>query len=231
MKNLLLLGLLVFFGTQLLAQNPDILGTWYVYKYSTAFSGEKPLPQTTPQISPFITFIDSPNPDNMLGDTGCNTFTASISYNQNESYTIDALSITQETCNDPVAEDFTDVFHEFIGEGNEATYLFFTENGEQKLLLNGMLESELYLQREPLSVSEFSANTFKVYPNPASEKLFVTSENISIDKIAVFSITGKKVLDIKSVNDFIDVSKLSKGMYFLEISSGDEKSVQKFIKN
>lgn len=231
MKKILLLVFLLIFGTQLFAQNADILGTWYVYKYSTAFGGEAPLPQTDPQIMPFITFIDSSGPDNMLGNTGCNTFTATISYGANEDYLVDSVDATQAGCEDPAANDLDELFHEFIGQGFQVSYLFYNENGEQKLLLNGMLESELYLQREPLSISDLSANSFKIYPNPVSEELFVSSEKIPIDKMSIYSMTGRKILEIKTTKNSVNVSKLSKGIYFLEINSGNKKSVQKFIKN
>jgi len=85
---------------------------------------------------------------------------------------------------------------------------------------------------EPLSVDDFNFNDVKLFPNPAKDKLEVTSNQI-IDKLTIVDINGRELNSIKiTTTDYsLDVSDLSNGVYFLEIQSGDSKMTKKFIKN
>ncbi|MGV6828297.1 MAG: T9SS type A sorting domain-containing protein [Flavobacteriales bacterium] len=69
-----------------------------------------------------------------------------------------------------------------------------------------------------------------VYPNPTSNILFITPKNTVVKSLSVYSISGKRVFYLKKETSFIDVSKLSKGMYLLEVISEKGKSYHKFIK-
>ena len=85
-----------------------------------------------------------------------------------------------------------------------------------------------------LSNNEIEKDIFKVYPNPVSSTLFIKeSNNNLISKIKIYNQFGQ---EIKLVNtDFkngINVSELSNGIYFAQISSqnNSENSIIKFIK-
>ncbi len=84
----------------------------------------------------------------------------------------------------------------------------------------------------PLSVEEFNTQSIKLFPNPAKRKLEITSNQI-IDKLIIVDINGRILnsVDISQAEYSLDVSSLSKGVYFLEIQSGENKSIKKFIKN
>ncbi len=71
-------------------------------------------------------------------------------------------------------------------------------------------------------------NNVRVYPNPATEK--ITVEGFDDVKLKVTDLVGKTIIAESSVNS-IDVSTLTSGIYFLNIKSGNEQSVVKFIKN
>jgi hypothetical protein len=83
----------------------------------------------------------------------------------------------------------------------------------------------------PLSTSDYTLSNIKIYPNPVSDQLFISSENTVIERIVVYSIYGKMVLETANENNSIDASTLSKGIYFIEMSSETVKTVKKFIKN
>ncbi len=85
---------------------------------------------------------------------------------------------------------------------------------------------------EPLSVGEFNAQSIQLYPNPAKDQLKITSHKI-MDKLTIVDINGRVLNDIQLSNSeyTLDVSTLTKGVYFLEIQSGASKSTKKFIKN
>jgi subtilisin family serine protease len=76
------------------------------------------------------------------------------------------------------------------------------------------------------------SNHIKVYPNPFSDKLFVTSY-FQINNIEIYNLLGEKIID-KNCNDMsveISLDKFSKGIYFLTIYfDSDKKYCQKIIK-
>lgn len=71
-------------------------------------------------------------------------------------------------------------------------------------------------------LSKFSFN------NPARDFLNINSD-LAIDKVEIYNLLGNLVLKINSSTKNIDVSILSKGIYFLMIYSGSEKSTKKLI--
>ncbi|WP_334056077.1 T9SS type A sorting domain-containing protein [Polaribacter sp. P097] len=81
------------------------------------------------------------------------------------------------------------------------------------------------------SVDDVFASNLTVYPNPANSFVNISSsENIS--GVEVYNVIGKRVLQVTNVvNNSIDVSSLSKGMYILKIASGDSIATKKIIKN
>lgn len=65
-------------------------------------------------------------------------------------------------------------------------------------------------------------NYFHVFPNPASEQLFITSKNNENYSVEIFDITGKTILvKTASGNNSIDIYSFSQGMYFLHISTAN----------
>ncbi len=77
-------------------------------------------------------------------------------------------------------------------------------------------------------------NSFTVYPNPANDKLYlnsnlpVLSEKISYSIMDIF---GRKVLENKfNATEYIDISGLAEGVYFIRIVDGVQVSTNKFIK-
>ena len=74
-------------------------------------------------------------------------------------------------------------------------------------------------------------NTFKVYPNPASDFITISSEK-RISEISLFDLSGKQLNRIKTdkTEANIPVSHLPKGTYIVQINSEGILNSQKFIK-
>ena len=71
---------------------------------------------------------------------------------------------------------------------------------------------------------------FSIYPNPAKEKLFISSKNgMSIDEIIIYNQTGQKVLQETRVADVVDISILKQGVYVIELLSNGLKMRTKLI--
>lgn len=76
-----------------------------------------------------------------------------------------------------------------------------------------------------------------VYPNPASDKLFVSFDNAKNEStsLQLFNLQGKEFavdynnVDLRNGRAELNLQSLGKGMYFLSIQIGDKKGVQKLI--
>lgn len=80
------------------------------------------------------------------------------------------------------------------------------------------------------SVNDVFASKVSIYPNPANE--FVTiSSSVEINKIEVYNLLGKKVSSSSSlINNTLDISNLSKGMYLLKLTSEEGTATKKIVK-
>jgi chitodextrinase len=84
--------------------------------------------------------------------------------------------------------------------------------------------------REEDSSENIAVTTIKLYPNPTTSVLNVTSvsENASFK---VYNVMGQTILDGKINNGTIDVSRLTNGNYIMEISDNGTSTTKRFIKN
>ena len=83
-----------------------------------------------------------------------------------------------------------------------------------------------------LSISEQQLDIVGVYPNPVKDYVYIKTNDI-IETISVTNQLGQRVLNIKKtgiVNNTIDVSSLSKGMYFLNVKVDNKSQSIKIIK-
>ena len=81
------------------------------------------------------------------------------------------------------------------------------------------------------SVDDNNILDAQVYPNPTTGLLTISSAE-AISAVEVYNVIGKRVLQVTNVvNNSVDVSSLSKGMYILKIASGDSIATKKIIKN
>ena len=85
-----------------------------------------------------------------------------------------------------------------------------------------------------LAVNEIaiSDESIAIYPNPASEQVFVSvTENSSdIQSIQMYDINGKFIQDVDSSKKEFNVSSLSNGMYFIKFSSITGSITKRLIK-
>ena len=83
----------------------------------------------------------------------------------------------------------------------------------------------------PLSVNEFSADIFSVYPNPVKDKLNIESA-AAVNSVRVYDILGKEVLTAQpdAISPSIDMSGLSSGAYLVRVTIGNASKTVKVIK-
>ncbi len=84
---------------------------------------------------------------------------------------------------------------------------------------------------ENLGVEANTIEGFAFYPNPANDRLNLTSID-NIESVALYNILGQKVidLDVNATTTQVDVSKLSVGAYIMKVSSNGQTGTYKVIK-
>ena len=76
------------------------------------------------------------------------------------------------------------------------------------------------VKKRPDAVSENTASSFNIYPNPANSKLFVDGENISI--VEVYNSLGQNVLAVEgSENTSVNVASFENGVYMVRVITND----------
>ena len=81
-----------------------------------------------------------------------------------------------------------------------------------------------------LSLNSFIQSNFSVYPNPTSERLTIDLENnLILEKVNIYNTLGQ-IIKTES-NTTIDVSKLQKGTYFVEVITNQGKATKSIIVN
>ncbi|OAD91784.1 hypothetical protein A7A78_11055 [Aequorivita soesokkakensis] len=75
-------------------------------------------------------------------------------------------------------------------------------------------------------------NTITFYPNPVNNTLQLNTQEQTIDHLNIYSVTGSRVLyrDVNTVSPTVDVSSLASGVYYLQLYSGKNVAVKKFVK-
>ncbi len=80
------------------------------------------------------------------------------------------------------------------------------------------------------SIENIEANQIEVYPNPANDKIFISSPGFEYSKIEIFDLSGKNRLYSKNghVEQSINLN-LNDGVYLLVLSNSNQSMSQKFI--
>lgn len=87
----------------------------------------------------------------------------------------------------------------------------------------------------PLGNPTFDSGNFEMYPNPADSMVQISMESTTdrIKSIAIYDVMGKQIRNINndlSNEEAVDVSELSNGIYFVEISTDSNvKTTKKLV--
>lgn len=226
--TILLFGFLI--GFQCFGQDPELFRTWNLYKIEIKWSNGLLISEVDPPISPWLTINEALE---FNGFGACNEFSGNFIYLPSTDR-FDPINYN-ETLSDCETEFHDAIEDEYFGyfKWPGALYYFLYTDTDDKVhlvLSKGSPGFQIDFVSEQLSVNSYLKNEFKIFPNPVSDQLFISSEKLIIKTLSVFSTTGQRILEIEDASNPIDVSSLSKGMYFLEIDSEEGKSVQKFMK-
>jgi Secretion system C-terminal sorting domain/Lamin Tail Domain len=81
-----------------------------------------------------------------------------------------------------------------------------------------------------LSTNDFTANDFKIYPNPTSTGFIdISSNNNAAMKVTVFDVLGKQVINQMVSNKRLDVSNLNTGVYIMRVTQDNASVTKKLV--
>ncbi|RMA66233.1 T9SS type A sorting domain-containing protein [Ulvibacter antarcticus] len=225
MKKLLLLSFCVLISGQSFAQDPDLYRTWYLYEVQlTDLDDLYIVSEIDPPITPTLTITESLS---FSGTMACNTFEGTYAY-QNFELSETGLTRTSDDCENSTHAMFENNYYDFLH-----WYAFQINPDSNGLVLycSTPLFGHAIFKDYPLSVDANSIVKFKMYPNPVSETLFISWENLQIENLSVYNLSGQTVLIENQKVEELNVSSLSAGLYFIEITSEAGKQMQKFVKH
>ena len=81
-----------------------------------------------------------------------------------------------------------------------------------------------------LTVEEFERENMVVYPNPATTILNIKNNNITVEKMVIVDMLGKKILEQNGNLSAINIAALQQGLYVLQIVSEGKTFSYKFVK-
>lgn len=110
--------------------------------------------------------------------------------------------------------------------------IFATSFGIFMIYTNPITGSELYVYNKNTGLNSLNRmDVIKLYPNPSSDKLFIDT-NLKVINFKIAGVDGKVVKQGSYNNQHIDISDLKTGIYFINLTTIDNKTVvtDKFIK-
>lgn len=95
----------------------------------------------------------------------------------------------------------------------------------EEYIWSGVNATLAYQKNTVLDIKEFTRNNLCLYPNPVKDKLYIAGNEMA-QLISIYNTLGQQVITTENIENGIDVSALSKGIYIIE--TGMVKT--KFIK-
>lgn len=106
-----------------------------------------------------------------------------------------------------------------------SSFSTFGVDSNQELYVAAVNNGKIYkISTSTLSTENNEQNTISLYPNPASEIIFIKGLKTKNNSAEFINSEGRKILAPNiSDNGKIDISKLPSGVYFVNVKSGDQK--------
>jgi len=228
MKNLFLL-ITIFYTTALCAQDPDpdLFQTWYLK--SVYQSDATPEPYIVSEIEPSITPTLTIEPDLSLFATGaCNQFPGSFAFINDETFETNAVGTSFALCETEEHEAFEIEYRRFL---NIMTFYSITTNENGMTLTIGTpIFGQAIFNNFPLNLTEHAISSLEVYPNPSKSVIHINSKDNIILGIELFSSIGNRIELASDNYDTIDISHLSRGLYFIKVATENGTVVKRVLK-
>lgn len=80
-----------------------------------------------------------------------------------------------------------------------------------------------------LSTNENAIAGLKIYPNPASQNLYVSSDLNGAKSVSIFDVLGKQVVKTTVENSPINISDLKSGVYIVKVTEEGKTATRKLV--
>ncbi|HLP50505.1 MAG TPA: T9SS type A sorting domain-containing protein [Chitinophagales bacterium] len=82
-----------------------------------------------------------------------------------------------------------------------------------------------------LSINDIEDNMLLLYPNPATQLLYIKTENEPAELVRIYNTAGQLVLQVKQPGNMpLDISSLTSGAYMVEVISTKQTVKQRWVK-
>jgi hypothetical protein len=116
--------------------------------------------------------------------------------------------------------------------GRYALQFEVSEYRDGVLMGTSMYKSLYYLNCGVLDVKNNPTQAFTVYPNPATENIYISDTNLGVTAYSIYDATGKQIVDCSNMSGTasVDVSGLLPGIYSLQVAQNGVFHSTRFIK-
>ncbi|PHR13865.1 MAG: hypothetical protein COA40_04965 [Aequorivita sp.] len=232
-----LLYIIIFnIGAISFAQDPQLFeNDWYLQKI--ILDGQDIFPPNNSEIENVVLeILENPY---YISTWACSVIGTDIILISNEYFEVNDFAIISNGCTLPETVLFENYyFNDFYDWQNPNTFNYVIEigtNNEKQLILTNDLGNQAIYGDAPLSINTAEEKIFAIHPNPANDKLFISTTDITGNLIIkIFNIAGK-LLDKQTLETAsqtpLAISQLKSGIYFLNIEDENgNTTIQKFIK-
>jgi hypothetical protein len=141
--------------------------------------------------------------------------------------------ITIETNNAP-----NEVYVGMSGESEMFTSWIFSQgyhyylSKKPMIRIQSCMDTITHQPQDTTWIQDFDwANELFLYPNPSQESFSIMNmQGMSIQEVNIFNEFGQKVMLIIQPTGTIDISNLTRGVYFVELKANNEKYRRKLVK-
>ena len=112
-------------------------------------------------------------------------------------------------------------YHQDVVVGDEVSNLTTIEDGDQTIYVIGTDSFELFGTEGtvvPLGVNDNNDRSFKVYPNPANDVVYIRGTEGTAN-VTMFDVQGRVVKQVSTQSNTVQVSDLPSGMYMIRIEN------------
>ncbi len=87
--------------------------------------------------------------------------------------------------------------------------------------------------KSTVGIKDFQRISFTVFPNPSQDFIQLNLDETQLNqaRVTISDYQGKIIKNVEGEMNRIDISNLSKGVYFVQVVSGDKIGFNKFIKS
>lgn len=214
------------------AQTSEMLDTtWYLHNL------EIDNVDYSPPVNSDISSIQSVF-SNELMETGiCSGANAEITAFDNMAFNIGGIFFIELECNEQESNNYEGLyfFDFYLADTGDNLFAYEIVDGQDSprtLVVTNENGDRAFYGNTILSVDDFDANIFKMFPNPVTSSLQLES-SATIKEVRFYNVSGKLVLEenANGLNPTIILEQLLSGVYFVEVASDDGLvEVQKLIK-